>query len=409
MTIFEGAPHAPPTDPGRLIAAVGLTLLACQLYFLTDAYIHGVFLIDGAGQWVHNDFVSFWAAGRLTLDGQAAAVYDWIAHHRMQETAIGHAFPGVYRWHYPPPYLFAAALTATLPLVPAGVAWLLATGTAYATVIRGIIGRRAGWLFALGFPNVMWNVAAGQNGFLTAALTGGTLALLQRRPALAGCCLGALTYKPHLGVLFPLVLVASGSWITIATASAVALGTAALSWLAFGSAPWQALFDSVAAANQLVLNEGGAGWYKLQSLFGFVRTLGGGAELAWALQGALAAIVAVALVLLWRGRAPFELKAAALSVGIVLVTPYVYAYDMVVLAVPAAFLLRFALAHGFLRLEALGFGVAGILLLVYGPSAGQSGLAASLILAFLIARRVIDWARLPSDVPPTAVVAPVAR
>src|SRR5207248_6528515 len=157
------------------------------------------------------------------------------AHRQMQEAAVGYAFEGAYRWHYPPPFLFAAALAALLPFVPAGIAWLAATGALYAAAVRGIIGHRAGWLFALGFPGAMWNVTAGQNGFLTAALIGGALSFLERHPMLAGCCLGLLTYKPQLGVLFPLVLAASGRWRAFWSAAAMALAVAALSWLAFRS------------------------------------------------------------------------------------------------------------------------------------------------------------------------------
>ena len=48
------------------------------------------------------------------------------------------------------------------------------------------------------------NALVGQNGFLTAALIGGTLYLIPIRPVLAGICLGLLTYKPQYGLLFPM-------------------------------------------------------------------------------------------------------------------------------------------------------------------------------------------------------------
>ena len=166
----------------------------------------------------------------------------------MQEVAVGYAFDGQCRWHYPPPFLCAAALAAVLPLVPARLAWLAATGAVYAAAIRGILGERAGWLFARGFPGAIWNVSAGQNGFLTTALIGGALGLLERHPVLAVCCLGLLTYKPQFGVLFPLVLVATGRWRAFFAAAGVALALAALSGLVFGSAPWLAMAQTVAKA-----------------------------------------------------------------------------------------------------------------------------------------------------------------
>jgi hypothetical protein len=402
-TLEAAAPHKiPSNDPRRLIAVAGLAVLLSELVFLGGAYVQGFFITDRAGHGIANDFVNVWAAGRLVLEGHPAAAYDWTAHRHMQEVAVGYAFDGQYRWHYPPPFLFAAALAAVLPYVPAGLAWLAATGAAYAAAIRGILGERAGWLLALGFPGAIWNVSAGQNGFLTTALIGGALGLLERHPALAGCCLGLLTYKPQFGVLFPLVLAATGRWRAFGAAAAVALALAALSWLAFGSDPWLAMAQTVSKANQLVLTDGGVGWNKLQSIFGLVRALGGGETLAWAIQGAIAIAIGAALIRLWRSDAPFDLKAAALAAGTVLVTPYVFAYDLVALSVPVAFLLRFGLARGFLRFDGLALAGAGALLLSYIVATTQVGLAASLIVALLIARHVLAGAREPSMLPATA-------
>ena len=52
------------------------------------------------------------------------------------------------------------------------------------------------------------NVGHGQNGFLTAALLGGALHWLDRRPWLAGVLIGCLAYKPQFGVLIPVALLA---------------------------------------------------------------------------------------------------------------------------------------------------------------------------------------------------------
>jgi arabinofuranan 3-O-arabinosyltransferase len=388
MTADSPAPPIASPDPRRLIAVIGLAVLLSEIVFLGGAYLQGFFIVDRAGHGIANDFVNTWAAGRLVLAGHATAVYDPTTLRAMQEAAIGYPFAGAYRWHFPPPFLFAAALAATLPYVPAGLAWLAATGAAYAATIRTIVGDRAGWLFALGFPGAIWNVTAGQNGFLTTALIGGTLGLLERHPVLAGACLGLLTYKPHFGLLFPLVLAATGRWRTFVAAAAVALALAAASWLAFGSGPWLAMTQSVAAANRLVLADGGVGWGKLQSVFGLVRALGGSETLAWIVHGAFAIAVASTVTLLWRGTTPFGLKAAALAVGTVLVTPYVFAYDLVLLAVPIAFLLRFGLAHGFWRSELFALAAVAALLLSYIVATTQVGLAASLIVALLVGRRV---------------------
>ena len=79
-----------------------------------------------------------------------------------------------------------------------------------------------------------------------------------------------------------------------------------------------------------------------------MRLVGGGATLAWALQSALTVAVAIVLIAMWRSRqVAFELKAAGLAVGILLATPYVYLYDLAILAVSGAFLVRLAIKTGF--------------------------------------------------------------
>jgi hypothetical protein len=65
-------------------------------------------------------------------------------------------------------------------------------------------------LAAASLPAVFINIAHGHNGFLTAALFGGGLLLLERREMLAGILFGLLCYKPQFGVLIPLALAAGG-------------------------------------------------------------------------------------------------------------------------------------------------------------------------------------------------------
>ncbi len=377
---------ASPYSPARTIRLVGLTLFLSYLVVLGGTFLKGDFLLDAQGRPIANDFVNVVAAGRLAPDGTPAAAYDWPTHKQAEIRVIGHDFANYYGWHYPPPFLFVAAALATLPFVAAAIVSLLVSLAAYVAALWSILGR-SGVFVALGFPAAIWNVTAGQNGFLTAALIGGMLGLLERRPALAGVCLGLLTYKPQFGLLFPLALIADRRWITILVAAATAIGLAALSWLAFGSASWQAFVHWMPITSQVVLGEGHADFDRLQSVFGLIRAHGGGEMLAWTIQAALSVALAVALVMLWRSRTPFDLKAAALAAGTLVVTPYVYMYDLVVLAVAVAFLLRFALERGFFASEVLGLAAAGALVLSFPYVKTQVGLAAVAIVLVLVARR----------------------
>jgi arabinofuranan 3-O-arabinosyltransferase len=384
----SAANSAPPFSAARTIRLIGLTLALGYLIVLGGTYLKGDFLVDRQNRPIANDFVNVVAAGQLVRDGAAASAYDWPLHRQAEVRAIGHDFEDYYGWHYPPPFLFVAAALSTLPYLTAALLWLAATLAAYAAAICGILGRRTGLFVALGFPAALWNVTAGQNGFFTAALIGGTLGLMERRPALAGICLGLLTYKPQFGLLFPLVLIADRRWLTMVVAAAVATGLAALSWLAFGSASWQAFIHWMPITSRIVLGEGHADFGRLQSLFGLVRAHGGSEPLAWAVQAAGSLAVAVWTVWLWRSRTPFDLKAAALVAGTLVATPYVYMYDLVALAVAVAFLIRFALERGFLASEVIGLGAGGALILIFPYVKTQVGLAAVLIVIALVAQRV---------------------
>jgi hypothetical protein len=202
-------------------------------------------------------------------------------------------------------------------------------------------------LLALAFPAVLINVGHGHNGFLTAALLGAALTVLDRRPLLAGILFGLIAYKPQFGVLIPLLLAATGRWRAFAAAGVTVAVLTLATLLAFGPEVWRAFFASGHLTRVEVLEQGGTGWHKIQSVFSMVRMWGGSVPLAYAMQGAAAAALAVALTWLWRSTAAYPLKAGALIFATILVTPYSLDYDFTVLAPAIAFLAADGFARGF--------------------------------------------------------------
>jgi hypothetical protein len=387
---------ATPPRAARIVTLAGLTLSLAFVVVLAGAYFNGHWLFDAQGRPIANDFVNVFAAGKLALEGNAASAYDWTIHKAMEVRAVGYDFGSYYGWHYPPTFLFAAAALALLPFTAAALISLAVTLPLYAASIRGIAGDRAGWFLALGFPAVLWNVTAGQNGFLTAALIGGTLLFVERRPVLAGVLLGLLTYKPQFGLLFPFALLAGGHWRVLIAAAVTALIMIAASLAVFGSEAWIAFIHWMPVTSRVVLGDGGADWDRLQSLFGLVRAHGGSETFAWTVQGIVAIAVLTGVCALWRRCAQYELKAAALSCGALLATPYLYMYDLVVLAVPVAFLVRIALTRGFTMAEAIMLPAGAALLLIYPYVKTQVGLAAVIIVAALIVWRTLRMVSSPA-------------
>ncbi|HUC49629.1 MAG TPA: glycosyltransferase family 87 protein [Xanthobacteraceae bacterium] len=354
---------APRRTDGLITKAVFVVVVA-YIALLASAYACGDWLVDNQGRTIQTDFINVWAAGRLVLTGHPADAYDWPIHKAAEEAGIGHSFNNYFGWHYPPPFLFIAALLARLPYLAAFLVWMAVTMPAYAATIRAIVGRPVALALACAFPGALWNVAAGQNGFMTAALLGGALVAMESQPLFAGILIGLLTYKPQFGLLFPLLLAVTGQWRIFLAASLTMLAMIGTTWWAFGLQAWRGFFDWLPVTSQLVLGGGFSGFDKLQTTFGMVRSLGGSEDLAWVLQIATAVFAAGVVLWIWRQHVAYEIKAAALATASLMCTPYLYLYDLVVLAVPIAFLIRLGFRDGFLPHEIIVFLFAAMLVLV---------------------------------------------
>jgi hypothetical protein len=206
-------------------------------------------------------------------------------------------------------------------------------------------------LLALAYPAVFVNLGHGQNGFLTAALFGGALALVDRRPLAAGVLFGLLAYKPQFGLLIPVALVAGGRWRGIAAAALTLAALALATLAAFGPEVWRAYAASTAIARAELLEAGVAGWHKLHSVFAAVRMWGGPIPLAYAVHGAAALVAALSVAWVWRNSASLALRAAALAAATLVAAPHSHDYDLMLLAPAIAFLLIDGFACGFAPYE----------------------------------------------------------
>ncbi len=305
-------------------------------------------VIDRTGKVLGTDFLNVWAASAMTLEGRPAESWDWPRHAEVERRVVGADHPDYYGWHYPPLFLLVAAPLALLPYLWALALYLAATFPAYWSAVRRILPERPAILPILAFPGLWINLMHGQNGFLTVGLMGGGLLLLDRRPLLAGMLLGLLAYKPQFGLLLPLALIAGGHWRVLAGAGLSLLATVSLSLWLFGVASWRAFFGSLALTRTTIIEQGATGWHKIQSVFSAVRMLGGGIGLAYAIQGGVLLVVVIVVVAAWRKReAPLALKAAVLVAATPLTTPYVLDYDLVLLALPVAWLVAEGRRAGF--------------------------------------------------------------
>jgi alpha-1,2-mannosyltransferase len=348
-------------------------MLALGFFAIAGLFATSNGLIDYQRRPLGTDFSNVYAAGQYVLEGKPAAPFSPPLQYEKEQSIFGADTP-FYGWHYPPVFLAFAAALALFPYLAALAIWQFATLALYLWNVLAITRGPRAFLPALAFPAVFINLTHGQNGFLTAALLGGGMLLMDRTPLVAGMLLGLLVYKPQFAVLVPLALAVSARWRVFWAAAATVTAACAATYFAYGAATWNAFFDSLAFTRTVVLEEGGTGFYKIQSAFAAVRLWDGPVALAYAAQAIVALAVAFFLVRIWRSESALAFKAAALIAGAILVTPYSLDYDLVVMGPALAFLAAYGLKRGFLPYEKSALAFCGLAPLVTRTAAQYLGL-----------------------------------
>jgi alpha-1,2-mannosyltransferase len=395
---------------GYSLILLGLSALAMVGWIaLSDG------LIDPNGKPLGTDFSSFYAAGSLVLDGRAADVYNMAAHYAREQRMFGMATP-YYSWLYPPIFLLVATPLALMPYRLALAVWQVLSFGLYLSVIGAIVGRirrRAIalgpiWLpVAAGFPAVFINLGHGQNGILTAGLLGAALLALPTRPVVSGVLFGLLAYKPQFALIAPVALLAAGQWRSVVAAGITAIALVGITSLVFGADLWLSFGASTGTSRTLLLEQGNVGFEKLQSFFAAVRMWGGSVPFAYALQGITSAAAICGTAWIWRSPCDRDLKAALLIIATLLASPHVLDYDLVVLAVAIAFMVRHGINHGFRDYEISLLAAAWIVPLLSRTVAGITGIPLGLLMlltlyVFTLRRAALDRALSAACVPSIA-------
>jgi len=169
-------------------------------------------------------------------------------------------------------------------------------------------------------------------------LFGGGLGLLDRRPLFAGSLLGLLIYKPHLGILIPVALVAGRRWQACFAAVATATDLIALCLIWLGPEIFTDYLHQIAWLRHIILEDGTGVWHRMLSVFVAARRLGADVQTAYVVQAIVGALAALAVAVLWFRDTPFGVRNAVLVLGTCLATPYLQDYDMVFGALVVAWL-----------------------------------------------------------------------
>jgi hypothetical protein len=307
-----------------------LLAISFVLIVATAMRIRGEPSIVGIGDWF-----ALWSGPVIARAQGAAAIYDMATVHAAQ-TALGLAAHKYAGFPYPPTFLAMIWPFGSLSIGMAFAAWMAVTFTLYMLVF---LDRPGLHLVAL-VPASIGNFLAGQNGFLCGAIILGGLRLLKPHPLLAGALLGA-TFKPTIGILLPVALIASRQWLCLASAAVTTLVLALGTVLVFGADAWVAWVNSMSAFVQ-----GSAARsqidYLSQTVAAALRQLGVEKNIAFVGQ-AFAGLTAAAVV--WRVWRRFDVERTepailTLCAATFLAAPHALFYDLTILGGAIALYLR---------------------------------------------------------------------
>ena len=371
----------------RRLSLIGYTFLAATIVSFTIRFFAGNWLIDKAGNIVFTDFFDWWVGSQVALNRNAAAVYDYSSFSAAQ-ALVTKWRPQVeyFSYLYPPTMLLLFAPIARLPYVTGFFVWIGTTLCLYVIALYEILPSTTLIVLALLPLPVGKCIHGGDSAFLMAGLLGLSLILMSQRPYLSGICLGLLAYKPQFVLFFPIALVATKQWRIIAAATLSASLSAATAAIVFGSNVWLLYLrclETLSPATLLPQNMEGLD----QTVLGLMRDIGGSPLSAWLIHIGVASLVTAAACVIWTRPVPYSLKAAAFSIGVLITTPHMFAYDLTAVSVPAAFLIADALEHGFLPGER--FVLAGCFMVLFLCFQLEIGPIVLLVLMGLVFRRVL--------------------
>lgn len=392
------------TSDRSLVLVLCLGLAVAYGFAAYSYYSSTAGLFDSSNHPIGRDFVNIWTASVLGLGGQALEIFDVSTFHPHQEQLLGRSFP-THIWSYPPHALLFVLPLGLVPYLLSYALWSVATLALYLVAALG--GRWTNWgaVALVLAPATVVNFVVGQNGYLTAALLISGMRLIDSRPVLAGVLFGLLSFKPQLGLLIPVALVAARLWRPFVSAATTVVLLVALSVAVFGPEAWK-LYHTQAGPLQRMLLEQGSGLfvYMMPTTFMSMRILGAEASTGYLVQAAVAFCVIPCIYGVFRKSADRNLQIAALIVATFLVTPYAFGYDLTALSVAVLWAFGHAVKTRFMPGEKLLLTVLWILPIAV-MVINQTGLPIAPL--FLAAFLVVLLARIHGWAPKPALTRPV--
>jgi hypothetical protein len=315
--------------------SIPMLVLGVGVYSLmlpVDAMLH-----NRINEVIGADFQAFYIASLMVADGTLPEIYDMDAYSARSLLEIGST--AKYSWSYPPVAFFFIAPLAAFSFIPAMILWGLLQLAAAAWMLYRLYPPWLTTVITVFSPPLMLNFVIGQNGALSATILGGGLLLLSSYPVAAGLVFALAAYKPHLALLVPVCLLAGGHYRAFAAMAIGGISLVLASAAVFGIDTWLAFFEQMnnhlgyVDASRLQLD-------RFPTTYAAVLRLSGNVTVAQLAQGASSLAVVILVAWTWaRTEAPAE-RALTLMAATLLATPYAYDYDLAILVVPFAWILK---------------------------------------------------------------------
>jgi hypothetical protein len=317
------------------VGTIGYILVLQYAITIICGLLSGEGLTTLGGYPIGHDFLAFWTATKLAVTGDPSSIYN-LQILKSAERAVSGTDSAYFAWNYPPTFLVILLPLSMIPYLAAYGAWILGTVSGYGYIAYRIFPRPfTPWLF-VAFPNAIWNLIAGQNGFLSAMILGSGIVILDHRPFAGGFVLGLLSYKPHLTMMIPLALIAGRYWRALCGFATGAACLILISMAVFGTSVWSAFIQNIPFA--LTHWQSAHFWPKMASIYSLMRFTGLNAWGASFVQLCFTIAAAAVTCRVWyRGERP-AVKGSVLAICTALASPYLFHGDLVIIGLAFAWL-----------------------------------------------------------------------
>jgi len=279
------------------------------------------------------DLVNTWQYGIAAYTENPASNYDpAIYNAKLDQIIPGIDYP-YQQWSYPPHFMLLAAPFGLIGYNLFFAVFLISSLALYwvyiAKPFESIDVRLA--LFLI--PPLIFCLISGNLSVYIAVILVTVMRTMDERPILAGILIALLTVKPQIGFLFPIFLLASGRYKVFAAAAVSTLVFISMSFLIHGIEPWSNYFGfGIGQQANLITNSEASILGLMPTLTTNLGILGVPMETGAIIQLIVALPLVLAMVVICRKQDDVFLQYGTFLAVSFAVTPYLMAYDTVILA-----------------------------------------------------------------------------